>query len=111
MANLDRLIRLIVRGPGMRVNGRYQDGPITFDGAVWAEQRITATKIEILATLFTTRGDRTYRIRHREDVVSAQVTNLKVVVGQIEYAVTEVEPYVKDRNRWLDLVLLTQEVA
>ena len=89
----------------MRVNGRYVEGAITFDGMVWAEQRTNSARVDIERTLFITRGDRVYRIRYRPDVANSHVMLLKVVVDGITFAIDSVDIDPRDRDRYLDLTM------
>ena len=80
MADLDRLITLVVRGEGTRDNfNRLVPGPELFNGVVWAELRAADRELDFGTGTIRLAGDRTYRIRWREDVAVGHLTRYDVV--------------------------------
>ena len=111
MADLDRLITLVVRGEGTRDNfNRLVPGAEVFRGVVWAELRVAALELdsELGGPGIRLAGDRTYRIRWREDVAIAFLPRLDVIDDfDIRYNLSRVTPV--DRRRYLDLDCVRQQ--
>ena len=103
MANLDRLITLAVQGESVRDDsGVTQPGPEVFNGKIWAELRAGVGELNIATNLFRLAGDRTFRIRYRQDIALGHLNRFKITddLG-IEYNLSRV--ILVDRRRYLDL--------
>ena len=73
MPSLDRLITLQVTAEGHRETmgdaaGRLVDGPVTFDGQVWAEIREVRTSYDLERDGIRVTGDLDFIIQWRSDV-------------------------------------------
>ena len=108
MADLDRLITLVVRGEGTRDNfNRLVPGPELFNGVVWAELRAADRELDFGTGTIRLAGDRTYRIRWRADVAVAFLPRLDVVDDfDVVYNLSRVTPV--ERRRYLDLDCVRQ---
>ena len=110
MADLDRLITLVVRGESTRNEfGEAVPGPELFNGKVWAELRVAALELdsELGGPGIRLAGRRTYRIRWREDVAITFLPRLDVIDDfDIRYNLSRVTPV--DRRRYLDLDCVRQ---
>ena len=107
MADLDRLITLQVRAPGMRDDeGRFQPGAVSFSGKVWARYLRTQQSIDLQPGGGLTVHDRRFRIRWRRDVIEAATYQLQVTddIG-IVYNIAQVATG-DDRRRYLELLCL-----
>ena len=80
MADLDRLITLIIRGEGTRDDfNRLVPAAEVFNGLLWAELRAADRELDFGTGTIRLAGDRTYRIRWREDVALGFLTRYDVI--------------------------------
>lgn len=128
MADLDRLIRVELRGPDTRdENNRAVPGAVTFEGKVWASLESLGNEVDPSTGLLRESGDARYRVRWRQDLRTTPTDRIKVIgesfnVGKgfsMEFStafaaakedgaafnVMRVEP-VGERRRFLDLTLV-----
>ena len=69
MADLDRLITLVIRGPGVRDEfNQLQPGAEVFRGRVWARQQDVGSGTEVSGGLLATVFYRNFTIRYRDDL-------------------------------------------
>ena len=81
MADLDRLITLTLRAEGVRVSGRYQIGPIIFDGPVWARYEDFGSSLDLVVdTSVSTTETRNFRVRYDPRLINLTALAEQVVV-------------------------------
>lgn len=81
MADLDRQITLTLRSEGMRVNGHYQEGPIIFQGGVWARYEDFGSSLDLVVpTSVSTTETRNFRVRYDPRLINLVSLREQVVV-------------------------------
>ena len=82
MADLDRLITLTLRSDGIRLeNGHYQEGPIIFQGGVWARYEDFGSSLDLIVqgTVSTTET-RNFRVRYDPRLINLTALAEQVVI-------------------------------